>query len=1229
MPTEILVFDTWILYSSSLANSFSHSSSSAVAVATSILASVVANPGSDVNSQPNRLWATHREYQEYLVPTPAPDLTFHVQAITDGLQRLTVQSDTPSAEDLANRPTQSQPPANVLPATQATSDHPSFTSDPEAMVTLRNRERNSRTKKAHRIFDKIDKDAQICLHKLAGVASPAELTILESEAKHLRPAFEAVTREVPSLDERRKVIGQRLFLIEAGLEQLRLLHPRSNDEPLEYNSNHHFDRAIDLYSPVAQMTMFIAVICTVMIGVSRDMGNLILRLFSLTLRWAFRDRDGNLDATRSSIMDQIPSTVETVLSKFNLDGKTTIYATCPECHCTYPPIFKPGSSIPHYPERCTNRPYPGAEECDSFLLDSQSPSDNTSPRPLKPYVVYDFHDYLASLLSRTDLEDIMDRSCDELMETINKKELAPSYVTDVFQGEYIRTFEGPIKGQLFVDQPGTEGRYLFAINVDFFSTEGMTIRGATASSGIISLSCLNLPLEMRNNNENIYLASVIPGPNEPRLTELNHYVRPVVDQFVESWERGVRYTRTANHLTGRCTRSAIAIAVCDLPGGHKLSQTANHSSHFYCTRCTCFHKSTLGRTDFKNWQLRDCNVLREHAMEWKNAATRKEQEHLFSAHGVRWSELWRLPYWDPPRMLVVDCMHCLLEGLCQYHFREVLKLTSASATANAPQPNAFDYQFQQPDTNSGLAENVVKQVSQIHNLLVAPLSVAEPDLEAAFLALTHKLHRKNKDAIVYVAKSLNLSHSHPRATKLQWAEELCTWRRKFPTSVPTEFAPKLVTVDVMDRIRAVVKETSTPSWLPSVPYNFGDAAAGTLKADEWRTMATVYLPIALISVWSTGTSHPLPSASAATKKVLDHTMALVSAVSLACRRTMTQFRMDAYRDHLTFWYSNLCQLHPESSYRVNAHMAFHVYDFLRLFGPVRSWWCFPFERLIGILQRLPHNHKHGQIEMTMTLSFLKVTKLKQWLQRPDCPAFLRECKVVFDKAFGKSDVQSSPADSAFVVVPSNLRHLIKGPRVALRAYHIVNKLTYSRSSTHLGNSLVMFYPKGNRSKRPVPGSIEHIIVYPTNKVLYTIRRQVEAQIGTADPYAEYPHFPAQLYCNQLSDDLEVIQPDWVMSHYVRWNFSKDHCVVLNLSRVMATISNPNIVMKTTASAWSAIPLINRKATDTMKEGLVAPGRKKRGRTDDDTVDSRQAECEEKSQAKLAKTDDPSKGKNKE
>lgn len=168
----------------------------------------------------------------------------------------------------------------------------------------------------------------------------------------------------------------------------------------------------------------------------------------------------------------------------------------------------------------------------------------------------------------------------------------------------------------------------------------------------------------------------------------------------------------------------------------------------------------------------------------------------------------------------------------------------------------------------------------------------------------------------------------------------------------------------MNRIREVIRDMATPSWISSVPHNFGDAAAGTLKADEWRVMTTIYLPIALVSFWGEGTTQmSLSAADRRLKQILDHTMDLVSAVSLACMRVMTESRMNAYRLHLASWISGLKICHPDAGHRVNNHMAFHIYDFLRLFGPVRSWWCFPFERLIGQLQRLPHNHKHGEYDV--------------------------------------------------------------------------------------------------------------------------------------------------------------------------------------------------------------------------------------------------------------------------
>ena len=76
------------------------------------------------------------------------------------------------------------------------------------------------------------------------------------------------------------------------------------------------------------------------------------------------------------------------------------------------------------------------------------------------------------------------------------------------------------------------------MNVDFCNIEGMHIRGAKTSVGLISLVCLNLPEEIRYKPENMYVGGIIPGPNQPSLTELNSYMEPLIDQLASSWHHG-------------------------------------------------------------------------------------------------------------------------------------------------------------------------------------------------------------------------------------------------------------------------------------------------------------------------------------------------------------------------------------------------------------------------------------------------------------------------------------------------------------------------------------------------------------------------------------------------------------------------------------------------------------------------------------------------------------------
>jgi hypothetical protein len=170
---------------------------------------------------------------------------------------------------------------------------------------------------------------------------------------------------------------------------------------------------------------------------------------------------------------------------------------------------------------------------------------------------------------------------------------------------------------------------------------------------------------------------------------------------------------------------------------------------------------------------------------------------------------------------------------------------------------------------------------------------------------------------------------------------------------------KVSTPERIAKFREVIQTTTTPSHVGSVPNNFGSAAVGTPKAEEWRKVFTIFLPLALITMFGLGEISVLNRTEVALRNILNHSMQLVCAIRLACRRVTSQRRMRLYREHLVNYIWDLGVLFPGLDHESIHHMSFHLYEFLELFGPVHSWWCFPFERLIGQLQRLPTNHLFG------------------------------------------------------------------------------------------------------------------------------------------------------------------------------------------------------------------------------------------------------------------------------
>jgi hypothetical protein len=169
-------------------------------------------------------------------------------------------------------------------------------------------------------------------------------------------------------------------------------------------------------------------------------------------------------------------------------------------------------------------------------------------------------------------------------------------------------------------------------------------------------------------------------------------------------------------------------------------------------------------------------------------------------------------------------------------------------------------------------------------------------------------------------------------------------------------------------------------------------------------------------------------------------------------------------------------------------------------------------------------------------SYMRGANLRRWLKRPDCPEVVRQFKRLFDQAF----TPKKPQEKVLQDSPKSkqLEH----------AYYTYNGVIFSRSSTHLGNSLVLFYPTPS-STTPVAGSIQKIET-SGNQTYFFIKRQTMLPSSAYNPFRRYTSFPATVYSAKMDDGPDVrVCPQSVVSHVARFNFSSERAVIVNLSRV--------------------------------------------------------------------------------
>ena len=246
-------------------------------------------------------------------------------------------------------------------------------------------------------------------------------------------------------------------------------------------------------------------------------------------------------------------------------------------------------------------------------------------------------------------------------------------LTDIYDGRVWKTFKGTDDetSPNFFRPEVADSHLGLMLNLDWFQP----FDGTSHSTGVLYAAICNLPRDIRFKCENLLIISILPGPNEVRLHKINHYLAPMVDELGSLWG-GMTLNRTYEYREGRQIRAALILVSCDIPAARKIC--GHVSALAACHRCEKrgnyenHQHNFTGMEDMDEWFIaRDSSQHRQNAIGWRRCNSDAARTRFVKQTSVRWSELLRLPYFDPIRFLTVDPMHCLFLGIAKWIVKRI------------------------------------------------------------------------------------------------------------------------------------------------------------------------------------------------------------------------------------------------------------------------------------------------------------------------------------------------------------------------------------------------------------------------------------------------------------------------------------------------------------------------------------------------------------------------------
>lgn len=233
------------------------------------------------------------------------------------------------------------------------------------------------------------------------------------------------------------------------------------------------------------------------------------------------------------------------------------------------------------------------------------------------------------------------------------------------------------------------------------------------------------------------------------------------------------------------------------------------------------------RSDITNlkpdtWPPQTLEDHKARAIESRDTRTSKIRDQILKDHGVRYSVMVELPYWDIINYHVVDSMHNLSLGLLKWHCQRFWAMTNVD---QEPEPK-------------GTAQQEIKDLKRDTKKAV-PTATRSPSL----IEIEDKVTGMQFNRMEFRSTESSNNSFSPHLDAEGWDTG--------PWTPPPE--DKIILDGVaLDFVNKLLPRIRMLTLIKRAPPVLGKSSFGSLKADEWRNLFTIQLPLILPVYWAAG-----------------------------------------------------------------------------------------------------------------------------------------------------------------------------------------------------------------------------------------------------------------------------------------------------------------------------------------------------------------------------------------